>query len=63
MNFPLITTLTLVPIFGAVVVAGLDSQKKSLARLLALGFSLISLLLAIVLWRNFDASSSALQFV
>ena len=33
------------------------------ATLLALGFSFVSLLLAIVLWRNFDPGSSAIQFV
>ena len=61
-GFPLITALTLVPLFGAVALAGLDSDKKSLGRGMALGFSFLSFLLAIVLWRNFDAASSAAQF-
>ena len=38
--FPLLTLLTLVPILGALVVAGLDSEQRKLARWLSLGFSL-----------------------
>src|SRR3954447_27031989 len=60
---PLITILTAVPLIGAVVLALVDSQKKSLGRGLALSFSFVSLLLAIVLWKNFDISSSSIQFV
>jgi NADH-quinone oxidoreductase subunit M len=62
-GIPLITILTAVPLIGAVVLALVDSQKKSLGRGLALSFSFVSLLLAIVLWKNFDISSSSIQFV
>lgn len=60
---PLISILTAVPLVGALVVAFLGRQKKSTAQAVALGFTFVSLLLAIVLWKNFDASSSSLQFV
>lgn len=61
-NFPTITALTLVPLFGAMIVAGLGSESKRLARGLALGFSFVSLALALVMWSAFDASSGAFQF-
>src|SRR2546423_12427422 len=61
-GFPIITTLTAIPILGAVFLAGLDHEKKSWARGIALGFSLVSLLLAVVLWKNFD-TASGIQFV
>ncbi len=55
--------LTIVPLIGAVVLAGLESQKKSLARGMALSFSFVSLLLALLLWKNFDITASGIQFM
>src|ERR1043166_4454021 len=60
---PLITILTAIPLIGAVILALLGGQKKSLVRGLALSFSFVSLLLAILLWKNFDARASTIQFV
>ncbi len=57
----ILTLLTLLPIIGGIIVVGL--QDKQLARRMALGFSFLSLALALGLWRSFDASSGALQFV
>jgi NADH-quinone oxidoreductase subunit M len=61
-GFPIITMLTLVPLFGAVIVAGIGQENKKLARGLALGISFISLVLALVMWKAFDVSSGAFQF-
>ncbi len=61
-GFPLITLLTLVPLIGAVMVIGLDAEKKKLARWLGLGFSFAALGLALVLWAQFDSASGSLQF-
>ncbi|HWH68824.1 MAG TPA: NADH-quinone oxidoreductase subunit M [Candidatus Sulfotelmatobacter sp.] len=61
-GFPLITVLTLVPLFGGIAVVGLEAQKRQLARRLALGFSFLALALTLVLVCQFDASSGALQF-
>ncbi len=60
---PLITLLTLTPVLGAIVLAGLKPQNKSLARALALVFSLASLAQALLLWSRFDTTSTDLQFV
>jgi NADH-quinone oxidoreductase subunit M len=59
---PILTLLTFLPIFGALVVVGLNSGQKRLARWLALGFSLATLALALVLWYQFDPASGDLQF-
>ncbi|MGC3959479.1 MAG: NADH-quinone oxidoreductase subunit M [Verrucomicrobiota bacterium] len=57
----ILTLLTLLPIVGGIIVVGL--QDKQMVRRMALGFSFLSLALAFGLWRSFDASSGALQFV
>ena len=63
MNLPWLTILTLVPLFGGIVVAGLGAEQKRLARGLALAFSLVALTGALCLWKHFDAASGDLQFV
>lgn len=60
-GFPILTILTLLPLIGGIIVAGLHDRK--LARSFALGFSLLSLGLALALWKTFDAANGALQFV
>jgi NADH-quinone oxidoreductase subunit M len=61
-GFPLITTLTFVPLIGAVLVICLGEEKPKFARGLAFGSSLLSLALALLLWKTFDASSGDFQF-
>jgi len=61
-GLPILTIITLLPLIAGIVVAGLGEQKK-LARGIAFISSLLSLALALVLWRSFDASSGELQFV
>jgi NADH-quinone oxidoreductase subunit M len=60
-GLPILTILTLLPLIGGVIVAGI--RDKKLARNLALGLSFLSLALALVLWKTFDATNGALQFV
>lgn len=67
-GLPLITALTALPLIGGIVVSGLATDQKQLARRLALGFSLAALALAMVLWTRFNpafqggASGPAFQF-
>jgi NADH-quinone oxidoreductase subunit M len=61
-GFPLISLLTLVPFIGAVLVIGIDPERRKLARWLALGFSFAGLALALMLWGRFDSASGSLQF-
>src|SRR5437764_929598 len=62
-GFPWITVLTLTPLIGGLVIVGIGAQRSHLARSLALTFSLASLGLAILVWKNFDATLTELQFV
>ena len=62
MSTDLLTILTAVPLIGAVVLACLSRQSKPVAQAVALGFNLVSLVLAALLWKNFDTSSAEIQF-
>jgi NADH-quinone oxidoreductase subunit M len=62
-GFPILTVLTITPLIGAVMLIGLGSEKKRLARGLGLAFSLAGLALAVLLWNSFNGSSPDLQFV
>jgi NADH-quinone oxidoreductase subunit M len=59
---PLITTLTAVPLIGALGVLGLGAQNKNLARGLALTFNFIALAMTLILWHQFNPASGELQF-
>jgi NADH-quinone oxidoreductase subunit M len=61
MNFPLLTYLTLAPLFGGIVVLLVGSNDR-VARKFAIVFSFVPLALVALAWRNFDMTSSALQF-
>ena len=61
-NLPILTLITLLPLIGGIIVAGLGEQKR-LAREIAFAASLLSLALALVLWKCFNAASGDLQFV
>jgi NADH-quinone oxidoreductase subunit M len=60
--FPLITTLTAVPLIGGLGTLGLSTQNKNIARNMALTSSLIALALTLVLWHRFNPASGELQF-
>ena len=60
-SLPILTLLTLLPLVGGIIIAGLQSKK--LARGLALGFSFATLAVTLVLWNSFDAANGSLQFV
>lgn len=62
-EFPWLTVITLTPLIGAAIIAGLDPERRGLARGLSFCFSLLSLFLTLALWRRFDNASSELQFV
>lgn len=57
-NFPIITILTFVPFVGALVLAFSKGNDKTLSRWLAMGTALVSLALALWMWKSFDPSAS-----
>jgi len=61
-HFPILTVLMLIPLIGASLVAGVSPSRKELARGLALGFSLLSLSVALALALAFDPANPNLQF-
>jgi NADH-quinone oxidoreductase subunit M len=61
-NFPWLTILTLVPLIGGMIVIGLDSDQKRLAKTLALASSLLALGIVLVLCVGFQSGSGNLQF-
>ena len=61
-SFPWLTTLTLLPLFGGLIISGLEDRQEKLARRLALSFGFVALALTLLLWRLFKSSSGNLQF-
>jgi len=61
-GIPLLTLVTFVPLLGGFVVLGLGKEWNRLARWVAMGFSLGVLLLALILWHQFNPGSGNLQF-
>jgi NADH-quinone oxidoreductase subunit M len=61
-GIPVLTLLTLLPLAGGIVVAGLGEWPR-VARRIALAGALATLGLALAVWRGFDATSGELQFV
>jgi NADH-quinone oxidoreductase subunit M len=59
----MLTLLTLTPLVGGAVVAGLDGSRRNLARGLGFAFMLLALGLCVALWVQFDVSSGLPQFV
>ena len=57
-DFPWLTTLALVPLVGAAVVAALPAGRDLLAKQVALGFSLVTLAIDVAIALQFDADST-----
>jgi NADH-quinone oxidoreductase subunit M len=58
----MITTLTLIPLLGALIVACIGRERTALARWIGFAFSLVALGVALALWARFDSASVGLQF-
>ena len=53
-SLPLLTLMMVVPVVGALVVAALPGESARNAKPVALAFSLVTLLLALLAWARFD---------
>jgi NADH-quinone oxidoreductase subunit M len=62
-GFPIISVITFLPLFGAIVLIGFNAEQKKLARGLAFGFSIVALALTVFMWTRFNPASGDLQFV
>ncbi|WP_433530924.1 NADH-quinone oxidoreductase subunit M [Micromonospora sp. CA-263727] len=61
-DFPFLSVLTVAPLVGAVVVALLPRSRPTLAKQVALGWSLLVLALSVVMWVTFQAGGDRFQF-
>jgi NADH-quinone oxidoreductase subunit M len=61
-DFPFLGILTLLPLVGAVVVAMIPKRRAELAKTVALGWSLVVLVLSIVMWIAFKVGGDRFQF-
>ncbi|MCX4468813.1 NADH-quinone oxidoreductase subunit M [Micromonospora sp. MW-13] len=61
-NFPFLSVLTVAPLVGALVVALLPRRRPDLAKQVALGWSLLVLVLSVVMWVAFKTDGDRLQF-
>ena len=66
MNFPILSSLIVVPLVGAVLlllIGNRDEQRAGLIRQIALVWSLVVFALTLVLWAKFDPRSADFQMV
>jgi NADH-quinone oxidoreductase subunit M len=61
-EFPHITVMTLLPILGAIIVAGIEGEWSPWPKRLGVAISVIALLMAICMWVRFDPANPELQF-
>ncbi len=61
-GFPFLSLLTLLPLVGAGVVAAVPRTNPRLAKLTALGFSLVVLVLTAAMWAAFNITGDRFQF-
>ncbi len=62
-NWPILSLLIWLPIFGGLVVIAAGDQRASLSRLLALVFAAATFALSIVMYAAFDPATAVMQFV
>ncbi|NIV33142.1 MAG: NADH-quinone oxidoreductase subunit M, partial [Anaerolineae bacterium] len=61
--FPILTLTTLVPLLGALVVLGIPRDKERAIKLFSILLSLVPLVLAMIIWFNYDYQAADLQFL
>jgi NADH-quinone oxidoreductase subunit M len=60
---PILSIVTFLPLIGALFIAGLSREAVQNIRFVALWTSLITFAVSLLIWLNFDSSSSGFQFV
>jgi NADH-quinone oxidoreductase subunit M len=62
-NFPFLTVLTVAPLVGALVVALIPGSRATLAKQVALAWSVVIFALTIAMWFSFKPNGARFQFV
>jgi NADH-quinone oxidoreductase subunit M len=63
MNLPLLSILIWLPILGGIVVMALGSERAKLGKIVALATSVLTFVISIPLYTDFDVTSGNLQFI
>jgi len=63
MDFPILSVITFTPAVGVIVILLLPKGNRDAIKWTALGFSLIPLILALILWNSYDSQAGEMQFV
>jgi NADH-quinone oxidoreductase subunit M len=59
----LLSVVTFLPLLGAAIIAGLNSEAKGNARWVALWTTLLTFLISLLVWTGFDKANPGFQFV
>ncbi|QBZ82855.1 NADH-quinone oxidoreductase subunit M [Hydrogenovibrio crunogenus] len=62
-GFPILSTLIWLPIIGGLLILFLGRDRDNFTKWFALSVSVVTFLVSIPLWTQFDTSTSAMQFV
>lgn len=63
MNFPILSIVTFLPLAGAILLIFIHRDRKNLLRFLSLGIALITFIISLILYFNFNAQTPDPQFV
>src|SRR5690554_3693806 len=63
MDWPILSILIWLPIAAGIVVLAIGSERAVLGKQVALGASVLTFVLSVPLYTDFDTSTAALQFV
>jgi NADH-quinone oxidoreductase subunit M len=63
MNFPILSVVTFLPLAGAILLIFLNKEKKDLLRYITLAITIITFLISLSLYFNFNAQTPDPQFV
>jgi NADH-quinone oxidoreductase subunit M len=63
MNIPILSLITFLPLAGALLFIFLPKQQKNLLRCLAMAFAILTFLISLLLYFNFNSQTSDAQFV
>src|SRR5512135_3329959 len=61
-GFPILSTLIFLPVAGAALLLLIDRGKEELIKWVSLGVSIITFLISLLLFTNFDKTTHLMQF-
>lgn len=62
MNPNILSLLVFLPLAGALLIVAMSKEHKNVIRYIAAGTSILTLIISLILWANFDRSVTGIQF-